>query len=83
MYRIESKIVEKLKEQDLNAPDLLQAHANIRKHEIKKAKEDVLRATKDLNKVIKTLEDNDIMTAVEIIQLLEDAGMIVERVEND
>lgn len=79
-FCVEDIIVERLKEQDLNATDLLQTHANVRKH---KAKEDILRATEDLNKVIKILEDNDIMTAMEIIQLLEDAGMVVDRNKND
>lgn len=33
MYRIESKIIETLKERDLNATDLLQIHAKKRKNE--------------------------------------------------
>ena len=75
MYRIESKIVEKLKEQDLNAIDLLQEYVNVRKTE-----ERILYTVKELNEKIKILADAG-MTSIEIIQLLVDEGMVV--VEND
>lgn len=81
MYRIERQIIEKLKEQDLSAPDLLQAHANIRKHKIKKMEENILHAVDNLNEKISILADTG-MTAVEIIQLLEDAGMVVDRIND-
>ncbi len=38
MYRIESKIVEKLKEEGLNATDLLQAHAKNNREQTKTIK---------------------------------------------
>lgn len=82
MYRIESKIVERLKKKDLNATALLQEHANVRKHKIKKMEEEILRITEKLNERIRILADTG-MTTVEIIQLLEDGGMVVERIEND
>ncbi len=82
MYRIESTIVERLKEQDLNATDLLQTYANVRKHKVKKVKEDILHAVDNLNEKIKNLS-NDGMTDIELIKLLEDAGMIVNRNKND
>ncbi len=84
MYRIESQIIERLKEQDLNVDDLLQTHANanVRKHKIKKMQEDILHAVDNLNEKIKNLP-NDGITDIELIKLLEDAGMIVDRNKND
>lgn len=80
-FCVEGMVIERLKEKGLNVPGLLREYVSIRKHKIKKIEEDILHATENLNKVIRTLEDAGIMTAIEIIQLLEDAGMIVERIE--
>ena len=83
MYRIESAIVERFKEQDLNVDDLLQAHANVKKHKIKKIEENILHAVDNLNEKINLLHELRTTTNEEIIQLLEDAGMVVDRNKND
>ncbi|KKL82646.1 hypothetical protein LCGC14_1982690 [marine sediment metagenome] len=56
MYRIESTIVEELKEQDLNADDLLQAHTK----KYTKQKIEVVRRIVEDEEFITTFFDNKI-----------------------
>lgn len=79
MYRIESHIVEKLKEQGLNALDLLQEQTR-QAHRMKcnEIEEVILYATDNLNIVIKLLSGAG-MSNEELMKILEDAGIVVER----
>ncbi|KKL10798.1 hypothetical protein LCGC14_2552230 [marine sediment metagenome] len=82
MYRIESKIVEKLKEQDLNATDLLQEHA--KKRTKRKISREGLRLLEEYHVLMKKIivedyDDQNTQLAMNSLQAIEEFQKELER----